>query len=248
MGFVQARRFCIFCVGLTIVPVKRILIVEDDQRLSDSILGHLEKEAFVCDCAYDGQVAGKCLQNETYDLIVLDINLPKVNGLDLCRQLRQTNSQIPILIITAFGDIDSKMEAFDYGADDYIVKPFHLKELAAKVRVFLKRAEQVPVLQNEYEFMGLRVDPNTKSVWREGKEIRLTPREFNLLEYLLRNKNRIISKDELSRNLWGDNYEVTPNTIEVYINFLRNKVDRGFESKLIMTKPGFGYYLQKPES
>ena len=227
--------------------MKRILIVEDDHRLSDALSVTLRKEGYSCESAYDGQMAMKFFSNDTFHLVVLDINLPKINGLDLCRRIREGNSQIPILMITAFGDIDSKMEAFDQGADDYLVKPFHLKELNAKVRVFLKRSEKVPVLQSEYVFADLKIDPNKKNVIREGKEIGLTPKEYSVLEYLLKNKNRIVSKDELARNLWDVNYGVTPNTIEVYINFLRNKIDRDFDRKLILTKPGFGYYLSKEE-
>lgn len=223
--------------------MKKILIVEDDDRLSNSIAGQLRKEGYVCECSYDGQTAIKFLSNETYDLVVLDINLPRKNGIDVCGEIRAKNANIPILMITAFGDIDSKMEAFDQGADDYLVKPFHLKELSAKVRVFLKRAEQRPLSHQVYHLAGLRIDPNKKVVFREEKEIRLTPKEYGLLEYLVKNQGRIISKDELARNLWDSDYGVTPNTIEVYINFLRNKIDRDFKNKLLLTKPGFGYYI-----
>jgi len=223
--------------------MKRILIVEDDDRLSESISRNLQKEGYNPECAYDGQSAVKLFSNQPFDLVVLDINLPRKNGIDVCSELRAMNSRIPILMITAFGDIDSKMEAFDHGADDYLVKPFHLKELSAKVRVFLKRAEQIPLLADVYEVCGLRIDPNKKVVFREGKQIHLTPKEYNLLEYLVKNKNRVVSKDELARNLWDDDYGVTPNTIEVYINFLRNKIDRDFSKKLVHTKTGFGYYI-----
>lgn len=223
--------------------MKRILIVEDDDRLSESVAGHLQKEGYVCECAYDGQSAIRFFNAQEFDLVVLDINLPRKNGIDVCGELRAKNVDIPILMITAFGDIDSKLEAFDQGADDYLVKPFHLKELSAKVRIFLKRAEQAPLLPKVSEVFGLRIDPNKKTVFREDKEIRLTPKEYSLLEYLVKNRNRVVSKDELARNLWDDNYGVTPNTIEVYINFLRNKIDRDFSNKLLHTKPGFGYYI-----
>jgi two-component system copper resistance phosphate regulon response regulator CusR len=227
--------------------VKKILIIEDDHRLSESISSSLEKEGYQCTSAFDGQIAHKFFAGETFDLVVLDLSLPKINGIDLCRKFREVNPQIPILIITAFSDIESKMEAFDLGADDYLVKPFHLKELLAKVKVFLKRAEQGTSLEAGYEYMGIHVDPNRKVVMREGREINLTPKEYGLLEYLLKNRNRIISKDELARNLWDVNYGVTHNTIEVYINFLRNKIDKEFDKKLILTKPGFGYYLASQE-
>jgi DNA-binding response OmpR family regulator len=226
--------------------LKKILIIEDDHRLSESISAALDKDGYQCVAAYDGQMAHKFFLNDVFHLVVLDLNLPQINGIELCKKFRETNPQVPILIITAFGDIESKMEAFDLGADDYLVKPFHLKELSAKVKVFLKRAEQ-SVLESGYQYMDIQVDPNKKAVVRDGKVINLTPKEYSLLEYLLKNKNRIISKDELARNLWDVNYGVTHNTIEVYINFLRNKIDKDFERKLILTKPGFGYYLASQE-
>lgn len=223
--------------------MKKILIVEDDHRLAESVLSHLRKEGYDCECAYDGQMALKFFLNDVFNLIVMDINLPKMNGLDLCRSIREKNKQVPILMITAFGDIDSKMDAFEGGADDYLVKPFHLKELSAKVKIFLKRAEDQPVMEEVYEFSDLIIDGKKKVVKRAGQEIALTPKEYRLLEYLVRNRNRVISKDELARNLWNDSYGVTANTIEVYINFLRNKIDRGFDQKIVLTKPGFGYYV-----
>ncbi|WP_245804140.1 response regulator transcription factor [Chryseolinea serpens] len=223
--------------------MKKILVVEDDHRLSESVTKALEKEGYGCEPAFDGHMALKYFQQGSYQLVLLDINLPKMNGMDLCRKFRETNAEIPILIITAFGDIDSKMEAFTLGADDYLVKPFHLRELLAKVKVFLKRAEQPNAAQPLYQLQDIKLDPNKKIAIREGKEINLTPKEYGLLEYMLKNSNRIISKDELAMNLWDANYGVTHNTIEVYINFLRNKIDKEFEKKLILTKPGFGYYL-----
>lgn len=227
--------------------MKNILIVEDDHRLAESIYSYLKNEGYRCESAYDGQMAMKFFLNGTFHVIVMDINLPKMNGLDLCRLIREKNKQIPILMITAFGDIDSKMEAFDQGADDYIVKPFHLKELGAKVKIFLKRAEDKPVTEEILQFADLVIDSQKKTVTRSGKDINLSPKEYRLLEYLVRNKNRVISKDELARNLWDNSYGVTANTIEVYINFLRNKIDRGFDHKIVLTKPGFGYYLSSEE-
>lgn len=223
--------------------MKKVLIIEDDHRLSESISTVISKEGLKSESAFDGQMALKFFSNNEFDLIVLDVNLPKINGMDLCRKFREVNPTIPILIITAFSDIDTKMEAFDIGADDYLVKPFHLKELAAKIKVFIKRASTVNLPQNIIEFMNIKIDPNLKNVVREGKLINLTPKEYALFEYLMRNRNRIVSKDELARNVWDENYGVTHNTIEVYINFLRNKIDKDFDTKLILTKPGFGYYL-----
>jgi len=237
------RRYSQFCRLSYLFAVKRILIVEDDSALSGSIASHLERDGYACVRAYDAHMALKVFQNEEVHLVMLDINLPGMSGIELCRQLRERNAQIPILMITAFGDIDTKMEAFSCGADDYLVKPFHFREMSAKVRVFLKRAEQAPALAEIIDGGMLKMDPNRKTVRREGKEVNLTPKEYNLLEYLLKNRGRVVSKEELARNLWDTNYGVTANTIEVYINFLRNKIDKGFDHKYILTKPGFGYYI-----
>lgn len=225
-----------------------VLIVEDEESLVESLRFVLETEGFQVSAVADGPSALQAVRHRNPSLVLLDLMLPGMNGIDVCREIRAKDNRIPVLMITAFGDIDSKMEAFDHGADDYLVKPFHLKELSAKVRVFLKRAEQAPLLADVYEIGGLRIDPNKKMVFREGKEIHLAPKEYALLEYLVKHKNRVISKDELARNLWDDDYGVTPNTIEVYVNFLRNKIDRDFSPKLLLTKPGFGYYIasEKP--
>lgn len=203
----------------------------------------LQKEGFACSTVYDGQLALKYFQQENSDLVLLDLNLPGINGIELCKKFRALNAEIPVLVITAFGDIDTKMEVFDLGADDYLVKPFHLKELVAKVKIFLKRADQPKQQQPVLQFNDIKLDPARKTVVRNDQLISLTPKEYSLLEYFLRNRNRTISKDELAMNLWDSKYGVTHNTIEVYINFLRNKIDKGFERKLIMTRPGFGYYL-----
>lgn len=223
--------------------MKKILFIEDDHRLSESVVKALQSEGYAVSQAYDGQMATKLFQQNDHDLVVLDLSLPLMNGIELCKKFRTSNPSIPIIITTAFSDIDSKMEAFALGADDYLVKPFHLKELIAKVKVFLKRVEQQTTPQPTYQLADISLDPNKKIAIRDGKEISLTPKEFSLLEYLLKNKNRVVSKDELAINLWDANYGVTHNTIEVYINFLRNKIDKGFQKKLLLTKPGFGYYL-----
>ncbi len=227
--------------------MKKILLVEDDHRLAESIKLSLEKEGYQCEPAYDGYMALKYFQQDLHDLVLLDLNLPRISGIELCQKFREANAEIPILIITAFGDIDTKMEAFNFGADDYLVKPFHIKELLAKIKIFLKRAEQPTSQSPIYQTNDIKLDPNKKIAIRETKEINLTPKEYSLLEYLLKNRNRVISKDELAMNLWDVNYGVTHNTIEVYINFLRNKIDKEFEKKIILTKPGFGYYLNDLE-
>ena len=223
--------------------MKKVLLIEDDVQLSKSVQEALRKEGFGCVPVFDGAMAERAFKLDEYHLVLLDLNLPKVNGFDLCRSFRRENPQIPILILTAFGDIDSKMDAFDLGADDYLVKPVHLRELIAKVRVFLKRAEQLSVSEDLLQIGDLYVDPAKKAVNRADQSIELTPKEYNLLEYLLKNRRRVVSKDEIAMNVWEESYGVSHNTVEVYISFLRNKIDKGAEVKLIKTKPGFGYYL-----
>lgn len=223
--------------------VKKVLLVEDDAQLSRSVNDALRKEGLNCVPVYDGSMAERLFQMDDFQLVLLDLNLPGVNGFVLCRKFREINPGIPIIILTAFGDIDSKMEAFDLGADDYLVKPVHLRELVAKVRVFLKRGEQVSLQEEQISVGDLQVNPSKKSVMRAGQAIELTPKEYNLLEYLLRNRRRVVSKDELAINVWEESYGISHNTVEVYISFLRNKIDKGAEVKLIKTKPGFGYFI-----
>ena len=223
--------------------MKKILLVEDDAQLSRLVQDTLRKEGLNCVPVFDGAMAERLFQLDEYQLVLLDLNLPGVNGFTLCSNFRSVNPSVPIIILTAFGDIDSKMEAFDLGADDYLVKPVHLRELVAKVRVFLKRGEQLPQQEEAISIGDLQINPAKKSVVRAGQAIELTPKEYNLLEYLLRNRRRVVSKDELAMNVWEESYGVSHNTVEVYISFLRNKIDKGAEVKLIKTKPGFGYYL-----
>lgn len=223
---------------------KKILLAEDEQKLASSVKIELERNEFEVQVAFDGQMAERFLNTEAFDAVLLDLNLPKMNGFDLCRKARGMSSGIPIIILTAFGDIDSKMNAFTLGADDYLVKPFHLNELLAKIRVFLRRSENNPMHSATITIADLEIRSDEKKVLRAGKEIKLTAREYQLLEYLAKKNGRIASKVEIAENVWDIGFETGTNTIEVYISFLRNKIDSGFPTKLIHTKPGFGYYLQ----
>lgn len=223
---------------------KHILVVEDEARQSTVICEALQADGLVAHPAFDGDMALRLFRQEEIDLVLLDINIPKMNGFDLIRQFRLLSANVPILMITAFSDIDSKMQAFDLGADDYLVKPIHLKELMAKVRVFLKRAEQFPLEEAEVHLGDLTINTAAKKVLRAGKEIDLTPKEYVLLLYLASHAGRVVGKDELAAHVWHDRYGVTANTVEVYISFLRSKVDKHFDEKIIHTKPGFGYYLK----
>ena len=223
--------------------MKKILLIEDDDQLSRSVNEALRKEGYSCTPVFDGHMADRAFALDDFDLVLLDLNLPGINGFTLCKQFRTKKAFIPIIILTAFGDIDSKMEAYELGAEDYLVKPVHLKELLAKVRISMKRSG-LPQQQAEViSIADMQIHVPKKEVIRSGQTIELTPKEFNLLVYLARHQKQVVSKDELALNVWDESYGVSHNTVEVYISFLRNKIDKNFEPKLIKTKSGFGYFL-----
>lgn len=223
----------------------RILIAEDEPKLGRVIQEELTRQGYQADMAYDGMIAEKLFSQHNYSLILLDINLPYKNGLALCKEFRQHNSKVPIIMLTALGEIQDKVDAFNLGADDYIVKPFHFDELFARIKVFLKRAENAAPVAEKIGVADLEIDMNNKTVTRGGKNINLTAKEFSLLVLLCRNKGKVISKQEIMEKVWELSFDTGTNTIEVYISFLRNKIDKPFETKLIHTKPGFGYYVRE---
>ncbi|MFT3886168.1 MAG: response regulator transcription factor [Flavobacteriales bacterium] len=226
---------------------KTILLVEDDPRLSRSLADQLHQEGFTCLPVYDGDMALRAVQQQQFDLVLLDLSLPKLDGFALCERIRQHDRNTPVIIITAFSDIDSKMSAFELGADDYLVKPVHFQELLAKVRVFLKRSEANPLQTGTITIADLTIDLQRKQVMRGNRPIELSPKEFDLLVHLARHRGHVLSKDDLAANVWDESYAVSPNTIEVYISFLRGKMDKGFDQKLIHTRHGFGYTLDDRE-
>ncbi len=226
-------------------PVK-ILFVEDEPKFGASVRKELIEQGYDVDLAYDGRIGESMFKSTEYDLILLDINLPHINGLELCRLFREQNREVPILMLTALGELDDKMEAFTAGADDYLVKPFHLRELLARVKVFMKRRQMNKNFEEKLNVADLEIDFSAKSVSRAGTVISLTAKEFSLLELLVRSRGRVLSKNEIAEKVWEMNFDTSAsmNTIEVYISFLRNKIDKHFEPKLIHTKPGFGYFLK----
>ncbi len=223
--------------------IYKILLVEDEVKLSKVIQEELIAEGFDVDIALDGFIAEEKFLNNTYTLIILDISIPKKNGFELCKTFRETNSKIPIIMLTALGEIQDKIQAFNLGADDFIVKPFHFRELIARIKVFLKRTD---VEQNEkiIGYHDLEVHCDKKTAFRGGKEIPLTVKEFTLLKLLLDNQGKPTSKQEILEKVWDLSFDTGTNTIEVYINFLRNKIDKPFERKLIYTKSGYGYLIK----
>jgi DNA-binding response OmpR family regulator len=221
----------------------KILLVEDEEKLAQVIQDELIRHGFPTDIAADGLEATRLFRQYSYSLVLLDINLPYKNGFVLCAEFRELRKDVPIIMLSAAGEIHDKVEAFNLGADDYIVKPFHFVELFARVKVFLKRAE-LPSAVDKIEVEDMKIDFLNKTVLRDGVNINLTAKEFTLLVLLARNKGRVISKQEILEKVWDLSFDTGTNTIEVYISFLRNKIDKPFPVKLIHTKPGFGYYIK----
>ncbi len=223
--------------------VHSILLVEDEIKLGKAIQDELVRQGYEVEVATNGKEAEKMFKKQTFSLVLLDINLPYKDGFALCREFRKHNQKVPIVMLTAAGQISDKVTAFELGADDYIVKPFHFDELFARIKVFLKRSEK-PRKAEKIIVHDLVIDLWDKSVKRNGTDISLTAKEFTLLVLLASNKEKVISKQEILAKVWDMSFDTGTNTIEVYISFLRNKIDKPFEQKLIYTKPGFGYYIK----
>jgi two-component system, OmpR family, copper resistance phosphate regulon response regulator CusR len=225
---------------------KNILIIEDDLRIAQNISKGLQEKGFDTEIAYDGKIGLKIALNHDFDLILLDLNLPSLNGYEVCQEIRSKKPVIPIIMLTALGETEDKIEGFEKGADDYLVKPFDFRELLARINVFIKRNQGEAVnSKNNLKIANLELDPDSKIVTRDGHNIELTPKEFSLLEYLIKNKGRTVSKSDISENLWEQNQQQSLNVVEVYINFLRKKIDKDFSPKLIHTKTGMGYILKE---
>jgi DNA-binding response OmpR family regulator len=224
---------------------KRILLVEDEQKIADTLKMGLTEDGYYVETAYDGNIAWKLFQQHSFDLIILDINLPGINGYDLCKMIRNKNGQVPVIMLTALSSLNDKIEGYDAGADDYVIKPFEFRELLMKIRVLLKRTshQNIPV-GTTLKAADLEMNLDSKEVKRGNTSINLTAKEFQLLEYLLRNKNRVVSRSDIAVNVWDIDFDTNTNVIDVYINYVRNKVDKKFEPKLIHTQVGMGYILK----
>jgi two-component system, OmpR family, copper resistance phosphate regulon response regulator CusR len=224
-----------------------ILIVEDERRLAEILKKQLEEFGFNAEIAFDGYVGKQLIEKNKYNLIILDINLPLINGYDLCKEIRKTNNKIPIIMLTAFGTPDNKIAGFDAGADDYIVKPFDFRELLARVNVFLRRSDSNILPSKKIGVADLEMDLNTKTVIRANKKIDLTAKESLLLETFLKNKDILLTREFIIEKVWGIEFDPSTNIIDVYVNYLRKKIDKDFEPKLIHTKFGFGFYCSDKE-
>ena len=220
----------------------RILIVEDDHKIANAVKKGLEQELFACDVAFDGKEGmGQALTID-YDLIILDRMLPETDGLNICKELRDQGKHTPILILTAKDKIEDRVEGFDCGADDYLIKPFALEELLARVKSLLRRPKNK--LDDILKVQDLTLNLKTFETRRDGKKINLSNKEFALLEYLMRNPNQVLTKDNIIAHVWDYDADILPNTVEVYIGYLRNKIDKPFRDKpLIHTTRGFGYKI-----
>ena len=224
---------------------KKILLVEDDVKLSNDIKRQLVFEGYEVDTAFDGVLGERLILRNKYDCLLLDINMPGKNGYDLAGSVRKMQKTTPIILLTAFGEIEDKLQGFDCGADDYVTKPFYFKELLARIKVAVKRSEHSGIENKSIVIADLVIDLEKKLVYRNGIPIKLTAREFLLLKILAEAQGNPVSKKELIKTVWGASFEFNTNTIEVFINLLRNKIDKNFLPKLIKTRSGFGYYLSK---
>jgi two-component system copper resistance phosphate regulon response regulator CusR len=219
----------------------KILVVEDEPKVASFIKKGLEESHYEVEVAYDGLSAEKLARQNKFDLFILDIIIPGISGLDLCKNLKQVYPNVPAMMLTALGTTDDKIVGFDAGADDYMVKPFEFRELLARVKVLLKKADLSPNAVNKLKVDDLELDLDRKVANRGGSNIDLTAKEFSLLEYFMRNKGRVLSRNDLAENVWDISFDFGTNVVDVYINFLRKKIDKGFNKKLIHTKVGFGY-------
>ena len=220
----------------------RLLVVEDEKKLNELITKKLKKEYYGVDSCFDGEEAVRYVEGTEYDAIILDIMLPKLDGFEVIKRIRAKKNKVPILLLTARDNIDDKVKGLDYGADDYLVKPFIFEELMARIRVLLRRnsgnADNIITIAN------LKVDLDAKTVFRDDLLIKLSGREYSILEYLIRNKGKILPRERIENHIWNYEYEGGTNVIDVYIRYLRKKIDDSYTPKLIHTVRGLGYVLR----
>ncbi|MFG4002241.1 response regulator transcription factor [Flavobacterium aquidurense] len=224
----------------------KMLIVEDNSRVSALLKRGLESQGYQVYIAEEAEEGLVLLVKIDFELIITDIMLGGMDGITFCKKIRHSGKKIPIIMLTALGTIDEKIEGFDAGADDYLVKPFEIRELYARVKALLQRKNDTINAAEEgaqIVYNNLVLDKRTKVVYREGVTINLTPKEFNLLHFMMQNPERLLTRDEIADNVWGNNFDTGTNYIDVYIAYLRKKIDKGFDQKLIHTKVGMGFIL-----
>lgn len=223
----------------------KILLVEDDPKVALFIREGLEDEGYEVDLVYDGQFGKRYALKNFYDIVLLDIILPYIDGIALCREIRHAKPEMPIIFITALDDNVDKIRGFNAGADDYMVKPFEFNELLARIRAITNRAQRTAVYSDTLRIADLLMDINTKTVTRGDTKIELTAKEFQLLEFFIKNKDKVLSRDEIAEKVWDLNFDPKSNIVDVYVNYLRKKIDKDFAVKLIHTSVGFGYIFKE---
>ncbi|WP_300671730.1 response regulator transcription factor [Soonwooa sp.] len=222
----------------------KVLILEDDLVLSAELCKFLTSNDFQCDKVYDGEAFLEQAEGKHYDIYLLDINVPKINGLEVCETVRSHDKTTPIIILSAYGELSDKKEAYNRLADDYLVKPFQFEELLLRINSLLRRKVPTDAAAEDSIIIGdLRINKTDHKVFRGDQEISLTVKEFQLLVFLAEAQGRTVSKQQITEQVWEHNFSTNTNTVEVYINFLRKKIDKDFPVKLIHTRSGFGYYL-----
>lgn len=226
--------------------IAKILVIEDDKRMAELIRCELIENNYDVTLAYDGLEGLKLAETCHFDLVLTDIMLPGMNGIDLCKELKSQQGSLPVIMLTALGTTDNKVGGFDAGADDYMVKPFELRELLARIRAQLKHSGLIKQSET-LKMADLELNLLTKTARRGNIEIRLSPKEFNLLAYMMEHKGRVLSKSEIAEKVWDTHFDTGTNFIDVYISYLRRKVDHDFEIKLIHTRPGMGFILSVQE-
>ena len=222
----------------------RILVIEDEKNLNDIIVKRLKVEHYGVDACYDGAEGLDYILATEYDAIILDVMLPKINGFEILKKIRDKKIKTPVLLLTAKDSVEDKVRGLDLGADDYLLKPFAFDELLARIRVLLRKASNTETANNIFSIANLSVDVTSRTVKRDDKSLKLSTREFTILEYMIRNKGKILSRDTIEQHIWNYDYEGGTNVIDVYIRYLRKKIDDGYEPKLIHTIRGIGYVLK----
>ena len=221
-----------------------ILLIEDDERMASLIKRGLEEQQYTVDQALDGATGGQLALSKDYAVIIMDVMLPDGSGLVLCKQVKTVKPDVPVIMLTALGTTDDKLGGFDAGADDYLVKPFDFRELHARIKVLTKRNQPTPSNNAILQIADLELNKTTKIVRRSGKEINLTAKEFRLLQYMMENRDKILSRVEIAEKVWDTTFDTGTNFIDVYINYLRKKIDKDYQVKLIHTKPGMGFIFK----
>jgi DNA-binding response OmpR family regulator len=222
----------------------QVLVVEDEPKVAAVLKQGLEEHGYDTTIVYDGQMGLRTASHDTFDLIILDLIIPYINGLELCKEIKRVTPSVPVLMVTALGTTDDKVAGFDAGADDYLVKPFEFKELLARVKALTKR-QGIAQTSKSLQVADLALDLDRKVAVRGDKTIELTAKEFGLLELLMRNRGRVLSRAEIAEKVWEHTFDTGTNVVDVYVNLLRKKIDRDFEHKLIHTRVGMGYVLKE---